>query len=89
MLSNDQAVATEASRVIGNLSRRKEVRDGLLDDGFLQCTVHLLSADEDSEREFVSAFVGIIINLMSDERLRPTFKAEQGVEKCIDLLHAR
>lgn len=87
LLTQDQSVAAEAARVIGNLSRRKEVRDCLLDDGFLQCTVHLLAA-EDSERDFLSAFVGIIINLMSDERLRPAFKSEDGIPRCIDLLHS-
>ncbi len=87
LLTSDQSVAAEAARVIGNLSRNRLVRDCLLDDGFLRCTVHLLTAD-DSQRDFLSALVGIIINLMSDERLRPAFKAEEGIPKCIDLLHA-
>ena len=33
-------------------------------------------------------FLGIIINLMSDNRLRPAFKTEDGLPKCIDLLHS-
>ena len=88
LLVPDQNVAAEAARVIGNLSRRREVRDCLLDDGFIQCTAHLLTVDEDMDRQFVSAFVGIIINLMSDSRLRPGFESEEGIQKCIDLLHA-
>ena len=87
LLSSDQSVAAEAARVIGNLSRRREVRDCLLDDGFLQCTAHLLAV-EDTDRDFLSALVGIVINLMSDDRLRPAFKAEEGIPKCIDLLHS-
>lgn len=92
LLSPDLSVAAEAARVIGNLSRRKEVRDCLYDDGFLQCTVHLLeiedSTDLSTHRDLLSAFVGIIINLMSDGRLRPAFKSEDGISKCIDLLHS-
>ena len=87
LLVPDQNVAAEAARVIGNLSRRREVRDCLLDDGFIQCTAHLLTV-EDMDRQFVSAFVGIIINLMSDSRLRPGFESEEGIQKCIDLLHS-
>ena len=37
LLSSDQSVAAESARVIGNLSRRKEVRDCLLDDGEFYC----------------------------------------------------
>ena len=88
LLVPDQNVAAEAARVIGNLSRRREVRDCLLDDGFIQCTAHLLTVEEDMDRQFVAAFVGIIINLMSDSRLRPGFESEEGIQKCVDLLHS-
>merc|ERR1711884_173468 len=88
LLVPDQNVAAEAARVIGNLSRRREVRDCLLDDGFIQCTAHLLTVEEDMDRAFVAAFIGIIINLMSDSRLRPEFESEEGIQKCVDLLHS-
>ena len=89
LLSSEPSVgAAEAARVIGNLSRRRQVRDCLHDDGFLQCTAHLLTAEDETDREFLCAYVGIVINLMSDDRLRPAFRAQEGIAKCIDLLHS-
>ena len=37
---------------------------------------------------FSRFIVGIVINLMSDKRLRPAFKAEKGVQRSIDLLYS-
>lgn len=85
ILSTDKQVAAEAARVIGNLSRRQDIRDCLYEDAFVSCTVHLLACDGD--RGLVSALVGIVINLMSDGRQRSFFKDENGIRKCIDLLH--
>ena len=46
--------------------RRQEVRNYFYDDEFFKCTVHLI--DSGVDRDFVSALVGIVINLMSDKR---------------------
>jgi len=86
LLNSDHAVAAEAARVCGNLSRRQEVRNYFYDDEFFKCTVHLI--DSGVDRDFVSALVGIVINLMSDKRLRPSFKVAQGVQRSIDLLYS-
>jgi hypothetical protein len=84
VLNADAEVAAETARVLGNLSRRREVRQCLQEDGFFKCTAHLLANSVD--RDLVYALVGIIINMMSDGEHRPNFRDEHGVEKCIDLL---
>ena len=53
LLNSDKAVAAEAARVCGNLSRRQEVRNCFHEDDFFKCTGHLL--DNDVDRDFVSA----------------------------------
>lgn len=86
ILNVDVRISSEAARVCGNLSRRQEVRNCFQEDDFFKCTVHLIHSDVD--RDLVSALVGIVINLMSDKRLRPAFKAEKGVQRSIDLLYS-
>ena len=86
LLNADVRISGEAARVCGNLSRRQEVRNRFHEDDFFKCTVHLISGTVD--RDLVSALVGIVINLMSDKRLRPAFKAEKGVQRSIDLLYS-
>ncbi len=84
LLHDDTLVATETARVLGNLSRRPEVRRIIKEDGFFKTTLGLLLA---TDRDLVYAIVGVVINMMSDGGLRPTFKSEAGVKKCISVLH--
>ena len=57
--------------------RRQEVRNYFYDDEFFKCTVHLI--DSGVDRDFVSALVGIVINLMSDKR-HSALKFEKKVQ---------
>lgn len=85
MLAEDTGVATEAARVLGNLSRRSEVRQCLSRDGHFAATLNMLQGCVE-DRDLVYACVGIVVNMMSDPEQRPTFAKEGGVKKCTCVL---
>ncbi|KAK2154942.1 hypothetical protein LSH36_253g04000 [Paralvinella palmiformis] len=74
---------SEASRIYGNLSREKEIRNFLVKENVDEFMVSLLDS---GDREVVFSAVGVLINLMADDEKRETLKVHGGVKKLIDVL---
>ncbi|KAK3739022.1 hypothetical protein QZH41_010480 [Actinostola sp. cb2023] len=84
LLPENMDAMVEASRVFGNLTRNKEVRKLLADQKVDEIMIALLDA---GERETVFTACGVLINLMTDDDIRPKLKEEGGIKKLIDVLH--
>ena len=75
----------EASRVLGNLTRYKIIRDRLSDSGTWQKLVDLLGSEH---LDLVYTSVGVIVNMMSDFDKRQSLKELGGVNKLIRVLQS-
>ncbi|XP_015772193.1 PREDICTED: armadillo repeat-containing protein 2-like [Acropora digitifera] len=77
LLPENMDAMVEASRVFGNFSRSKKVRTVLAKHKVDEIMMALLDA---GERETVFTVCGVLINLMSDEELKPKLKDEDGIK---------
>ncbi|XP_041354443.1 armadillo repeat-containing protein 2-like [Gigantopelta aegis] len=84
MLPDNMEAMLEASRVFGNLTQHKNVRDFLTKNKIDEMMISLLDC---GCREVVYNACGVLVNFMSDESKRPLLKKEGGVKKLIDVLH--
>ncbi|XP_063220147.1 armadillo repeat-containing protein 2 isoform X2 [Bacillus rossius redtenbacheri] len=73
----------EATRICGNLTRSKDVRDFIFQSGGME---RLLTFLESSDHELLCTTVGVIINMMADWDKRLAFRQENGIRKMIDAL---
>ena len=81
-----EGVASEALRVLGNLTRKKEIRDRLRredDNGFLE---YALSRMPVRSEEFRFSAAGVIVNLMTDSGCRAGFRDLGGMRVCLGML---
>ncbi|XP_033741539.1 armadillo repeat-containing protein 2-like isoform X2 [Pecten maximus] len=83
VLADNMEGMIEASRVFGNLTRQKTVRDFLVQHKVDQMMVTMLDS---GNREVVYISCGVLINFMVDEEKRPALKKEGGVKKLIEVL---
>ena len=78
-----EAIASEALRVLGNLTRKKEIRDKLREEDFLEYALDkMLSRSED----FRFSAAGVIVNMMTDGECRASFKELDGTFVCLQML---
>ena len=73
----------ESSRVLGNLTRSKAIRDQLSVQSTWPAIVKLLASDQ---RDLVYTNVGVIVNMMSDTDKRTSLKTMGGVTSLINVL---
>ena len=73
----------ESSRVLGNLTRSRCIRDQLASGLTWPAIVKLLSSDQ---RDLVYTNVGVIVNMMSDSDKRTSLKTMGGVTSLISVL---
>ena len=73
----------ESSRVLGNLTRSKLIRDKLVCEGTWPAIVRLLGSDQ---RDLVYTNVGVIVNMMSDTDKRTSLKSLGGVASLVSIL---
>ncbi|CAH1229269.1 ARMC2 [Branchiostoma lanceolatum] len=83
LMADNMEGIVEASRVYGNLTRSAEVRDYL---GRKKVDAIMVTLLDSGSREVVFTSCGVLINLMVDEKRRPTLKEEGGVKKLVDVL---
>lgn len=83
LMPENMDAMVEASRVFGNFSRSQKVREVLAEHKVDEIMIALLDA---GERETVFTVCGVLINLMSDEQLKPKLKEEDGIKKLVDVL---
>ncbi|CAH1799821.1 unnamed protein product [Owenia fusiformis] len=83
MLADHMEGMAEAGRVFGNLTRRKTVRDILVNNKVDEMMVALLDS---GSREVVFTACGVMINIMVDEEKRAVLKQEGGIRKLVDVL---
>ena len=73
----------ESSRVLGNLTRSKAIRDQLAGQYTWSAIVKLLSSDQ---RDLVYTNVGVIVNMMSDTDKRTSLRRMGGVTSLVNVL---
>ena len=73
----------ESSRVLGNLTRSRVIRDQLAGDSTWRAVVELLTSEQ---RDLVYTNVGVIVNMMSDSDKRRSLKSLGGVSRLINVL---
>ncbi|KAL4233349.1 Armadillo repeat-containing protein 2 [Mactra antiquata] len=73
----------EVSRVFGNLTRQKQVRDYLHKEKVDQLLITLLDS---GDKEVVYIACGVLINFMVDEEKRSVLKDENGITKLVEVL---
>jgi len=73
----------ESSRVLGNLTRSKVIRDQLAIQPTWNAIVNLLGSEQ---RDLVYTSVGVIVNMMSDFDKRKSLKSLGGVSSLIKVL---
>lgn len=73
----------EVSRVFGNLTRQKQVRDYLHQH---KVDVLLITLLDSGDKEIVYIACGVLINFMVDEEKRTVLKRERGVTKLVEVL---
>ncbi|XP_065056881.1 armadillo repeat-containing protein 2-like [Rhopilema esculentum] len=73
----------EATRVFGNLTRCRDIRNVLRERKVVQMLITLL---ESADREVVFCSCGVLINLMVDNESRQIFQENKGVRKLVDAL---
>ena len=73
----------ESSRVLGNLTRSKAIRDQLAGHYTWPAIVKLLTSDQ---RDLVYTNVGVIVNMMSDTDKRTSLRTMGGVTSLISVL---
>lgn len=82
--AEEDAVKLESVRVLGNLSRRKDIRTRLMrDEVKLRAILDMTSPDSGREIQFTAT--GIIVNMMTDYDFRMTF-ADLGGLECFSAL---
>ncbi|KAL3882503.1 hypothetical protein ACJMK2_028840 [Sinanodonta woodiana] len=83
VLSDNMEAMVEVSRVFGNLTRHKQVRDFLTEK---KVDVMLITLLDSGNREVVYIACGVLINFMVDEEKRQILKKEGGVAKLVEVL---
>ncbi|XP_045197949.2 armadillo repeat-containing protein 2-like isoform X2 [Mercenaria mercenaria] len=73
----------EVSRVFGNLTRQKQVRDYLHQQQVDKVLITLLDS---GDKEVVYIACGVLINFMVDEEKRNILKKEGGITKLVEVL---
>ncbi|XP_052807595.1 armadillo repeat-containing protein 2-like isoform X2 [Mya arenaria] len=73
----------EVSRVFGNLTRQKQVRDYLHKE---KVDVLLCTLLDSGDKEVVYIACGVLINFMVDEEKRTMLKKEKGISKLVEVL---
>ena len=73
----------ESSRVLGNLTRSKAIRDQLAGQYTWAAIVKLLTSDQ---RDLVYTNVGVIVNMMSDTDKRTSLRTMGGVTSLVSVL---
>ena len=73
----------ESSRVLGNLTRSKLIRDQLCEQDTWTSVLRLLTSDQ---RDLVYTNVGVIVNMMSDTDKRISLRLMGGVSSLITVL---
>ncbi|CAH1402753.1 unnamed protein product [Nezara viridula] len=83
LLTKNEDSMIEVTRVLGNLSRSKDVRDYILEIGGISQLVRCLEHDN---KELLFTTTGVLVNLMADWDKRLAFKENNGVHKLIMVL---
>uniref|UniRef100_A0A146LPT6 Armadillo repeat-containing protein 2 n=3 Tax=Lygus hesperus TaxID=30085 RepID=A0A146LPT6_LYGHE len=80
LLTKNEESMIESTRVLGNLTRSKEVRDYILEIGGIS---HLVDCLDHENKELVFTTTGVLVNLMADWDKRLALKESNGVQKLI------
>ncbi|XP_028412719.1 armadillo repeat-containing protein 2-like [Dendronephthya gigantea] len=83
LVADNMDAILEVSRVFGNFSRFKDVRDILSSHKVDEMMISLLDS---GSHEIVYTACGVLINLMVDPEKRSVLKEEGGIKKLIDVL---
>ncbi|XP_067674681.1 armadillo repeat-containing protein 2-like isoform X1 [Haliotis asinina] len=83
VMTDNMEAMLEASRVFGNLTRQRTVRDLLSKQKVDEIMITLLDS---GNRELVFIACGVLINFMADEDKRPLLKKEGGIKKLTEVL---
>ena len=83
LVADNMDAILEASRVFGNFSRFKDVRDILSSHKVDEMMISLLDS---GSHEIVYTSCGVLINMMVDCDKRSVLKEEGGIKKLIDVL---
>ncbi|XP_014251201.1 armadillo repeat-containing protein 2 [Cimex lectularius] len=83
LLTKNEESMIEVTRVLGNLTRSKEVRDYILEIGGISQLVRCL---EHENKELLFTTTGVLVNLMADWDKRLAFKEAHGVQRLIVVL---
>lgn len=83
VLADNMEAMVESSRVFGNLTRQKAVRDYLVENKVDQMMVTMLDS---GNREVVYIACGVLINFMVDEEKRSVLKKDGGIRKLVEVL---
>ena len=83
LVADNMDAILEASRVFGNFSRFKDVRDILFSHKVDEMMISLLDS---GSHEIVYTSCGVLINMMVDCDKRSVLKEEGGIKKLIDVL---
>ncbi|XP_036370751.1 armadillo repeat-containing protein 2-like isoform X2 [Octopus sinensis] len=83
LLPNHMETLIEVSRVFGNLTHQKIVRDFLAEQKVQETFIELLDSDN---REVVYISCGVLVNFMADKEKRPVLMQGGGIEKLIEVL---
>ncbi|XP_040569904.1 armadillo repeat-containing protein 2 isoform X2 [Lepeophtheirus salmonis] len=76
-------LATESMRVLGNLSRKTEIRNRFATDGYLE---RLLISIPSKNKEYDYSTYGVMVNMMVDAAHRPIFRQGNGFQKSLEIL---
>ncbi|GAB1602463.1 repeat-containing 2-like isoform X2 [Argonauta hians] len=83
LLPSHMETLIEVSRVFGNLTHQKIVRDYLAEQKVQETFIRLLDSDN---REVVYISCGVLVNFMADKEKRPILMQEGGIEKLTEVL---
>ncbi|XP_039294214.1 armadillo repeat-containing protein 2 isoform X2 [Nilaparvata lugens] len=83
LTTDNEECLTEVARVLGNLTRSRQVRDFLLETGGVSSLTRCLLRDN---VELLSATAGVLVNLMADWDKRLALKEDNGISRLIWVL---
>ncbi|XP_076078717.1 armadillo repeat-containing protein 2-like isoform X1 [Mytilus galloprovincialis] len=83
VLADNMEAMVESSRVFGNLTRQKCVRDYLVANKVDQMMITMLDS---GNREVVYIACGVLINFMVDDENRSILKKDGGIAKLVEVL---
>jgi len=78
-------VRTEAMKVLGNLTRSSQVRQSSSD--YVDTLLNAL--EEDDNDELLCATIGVLMNIMIEEKVKSEFLSKNGLDKMISLFESK